>query len=97
MQVAEDPYLAFIFLFDLLHQLFDAAHFRMVLWLRVDPLAIEVDAGRRISVITANHTIRIHARYEYESVEAAQVFSFAGIRRDKIVDATEHLRAGRLT
>ena len=77
MQVAEDPDLTFIFLFDLLHQILNAAYFRVVLWLGIDPLTVEIDTGRRIPIITADHTVWIHTRNKYERVEAAQILGFA--------------------
>jgi hypothetical protein len=63
MEIAIDPYLALVFFLDLLHDILDTNNLRMVLWLRVDPLTIEIDSGHRVSIVTNNHPIWIHTRY----------------------------------
>jgi hypothetical protein len=63
MEIAVDPYLALVFLLDLLHEIFNTNNLWMELWLRVDPLTIEIDSGHRVSIITNYHPIWIHTRY----------------------------------
>jgi hypothetical protein len=93
MEITIDPYLALVFLLDLLHEIFDTYNFRMELWFRVDPLTVEINSGHRVSIITNDHPIWIHTRYEYECIKPSEVLCFSAIRSNKVINTTKNLTA----
>ena len=97
MQVTEDPNLSLIFFFDLLHQIFDSTHFWMKVQIGINPLSVEIDTSQRVSIIADNDSIRIHARYEYESIESSEILGLSTVARYEVIDALKYLTAGALS
>jgi len=91
MEIAVDPYLAFVFLLDLLHQIFNTHNLRMELWLWVDPLTVEINTGHRVSIVTNHHPIWIHTGYQYECIKPSEILGFSAIRSNKFINAAKHL------
>jgi hypothetical protein len=87
MQIAVNPDLPFIFLFDLLHEVFDGHDFRMEFRLWVDPLSVEVYTCHGVSVIANYDSVWIHARYQNKSVEPPQVLRFPRIGSNEVINA----------
>lgn len=93
MNIAEYPDLSFIFLLDLLHQVFYSAYLGMEFWFWIDPLSIEVYSCQRVPVVSNNHTVRIHTRNQNKGVKSSQIFGLLAIGGDEVIDSTEYLRA----
>lgn len=86
MQVTIDPDLALVFFLDLLHEALNRHHFWMELWFRVNPLAIEIDSSHRVTVVSNDDSIRIHARNEYKGIESPEILCFTAIRCNKVIN-----------
>jgi hypothetical protein len=63
MEITIDPYLPFLNLGNLLKHEFCEVNLRIIALIRVDPLPVQIDSSSRVSIIAANHTIRVQARY----------------------------------
>lgn len=97
MQVAVNPDVPLVLLFDRLHELLHCADLGVEALLWIDPLPVQVDACQRVPVIATYDSIWIHHRYEYKSVEPSQVLGFSKVGRQEIVDASKYLTARRLS
>jgi len=97
MEVAKYPYLSLIFFLYSLHHTFNSTDLRMELRLRIDPLSVEIDASEGVPVVTADHSVRVHARDEHERIEATKILGLPGVTSDEFVNTLEHLAARRFT
>jgi len=71
VEVTVNPNLPPLCFRDLFEQALCVEDFGVELLIRVDPLSVEVDAGRRVSIITADDAIRIQTRDKDKSVVAS--------------------------
>ena len=60
-------------------------------------MSIEIDTCQRVSIIADNDSIRIHARYEYESIESSEILGLSTVARYEVIDALKYLTAGALS
>lgn len=97
MQVTEDPDRPLVFLLNRSHEILHGTYLWMKLWFWINPLPIQINPSKRISIIAANDTIRIHARYKDESVKTPQEFGFSLIRCKEVEYTFECETSWRLT
>ena len=91
VQIAVDPYLSFVLFFDLLHQALDSHYFRVKKRLGVDPLAVEVHASDRISIVSDDNTVWVHAGNKDEGVKASKILCFTGVWSNKVINTAKNL------
>ena len=89
VNITVDPYVSF-FVCELLEKISNVVNLWMEFLVRGNPLSIQVDTCYWISVITADHSIRIKHRYQNECIELAQKFSFLSIWTQEIKDSFKH-------
>ncbi len=97
MKVTIYPNLPFIFFFNLLHNFFNIIDFGMKFFIWINPLSIQINASKWISIIATNNTIRVHARYKYKSIKPSKIFSFMPIGGNEIINPSKNLASRSLS
>jgi len=97
MEVTEDPNLTLVFFFDLLHESFHSDDLGMKSRLWVDPLPIQVDSSKRVTIVAAYDTVWVHYWNEYKCVKPSQVLGFTTIRGYEVINATKDFTARSLS
>ena len=76
MDVTVDPDLSLLNLSEVLEELLDVEDLRVELHIWIDPLTIQVHTSHRITIVSADDSIRIENGNQYESVELSQELGF---------------------
>ena len=75
MDITVNPDLPLIICY-FFHLTFNEMNLRVKLLIRLGPLSIQIDASHRVTIITANDTIRVLTRHQHKSVVKSQKLGF---------------------
>ena len=72
VDVTVNPDVPLLCLRERLEEVFCKVHFWLELDVRIDPLPIQVQASDRISVVAADHSVRVENRYQHKCVKLSE-------------------------
>ena len=81
MDVTVDPNLTFLDFCNVSKHLLSVIDLRLKIFVRVDPLPVQINTNNTVTVVTADHPIRVKARYEDKSVKLSQNLRFFAVSR----------------
>jgi hypothetical protein len=76
MDVTVNPDLTFLNFCKVFEHLLRVINLRLKIFIRVDPLPVKINTNNAITIIAADHSIRIQTRYENKSIELSQKLCF---------------------
>ena len=84
MDVAVDPDVSFLVFSYLFEERFYTENFRLKILVWVYPLAVQIDSGNRVSVVTTDNTVGVKAGYKNESIKPAKELGLFFITNQKV-------------
>lgn len=96
MNITVDPYLSLLNFSVFFKQILREVNLWLVVFIRLDPLSIQIDTCHRVTVVTTHDAVRVQNWDQHKSVVQSEKFGLFPVWKKKLQDALEDQGGWRL-